>query len=1376
MYARTSQSFRKRFLAITLAATMIMSLWLPAAPAAEAADGPGTVVRQYVVDKNAVVGCHNAVVENDGSPGKAGQLKNGSSHYAHRSYLSFVVPVEGLGEIESVKLKLTPLAAKANTKLGVYAGPASDLWPTSNVGMKTATDLPDVAERADHNCPSGANALLGEYRGAVELGEAIEVDLGDFITGAGTYNMMLRGIAGEEGDYTEYLSKYRTPPAEIDNTDNRALPQLEVTYTSEQEEPSEPAGPPEECTVTIPRMTVGTGGAEVPHSGQLWGAAAGAVICVEGGPRDTQLLLVNMAGNADNPVRIISYNGVVELNINMGWNAPIDIRNSKHFILDGLADPHTEYGFKLTNLAADGHGLQIGRLSTDYMIQGVEIAQAGFAGMMLRTEPGHLGSEAGPADQETTFAQQKISIRNNKITNIESAANGFGIFVGQGNFGANLKVHRTNGLRIHDNIISDVSRDGIRVFGAAEDVRVYGNSISDYAKTVDAANNNGILIGAGSEGYYYGNAIMGGETLASGAGINNQGRGHVSILNNLVIEPGLYGIASPASASSLFPEHPLFGKDLPSSISYNTIIHPAVDGHGIMLRSSENEAAGNTVDHNLIVHRSGSVSESVYQTADSYPVTIADNYDTSDLTEVQFADADAASFDRLNYALQEGSPAEGKGFMPGVAIADDVTYSESTGWLYEEDETEEPEVPSLDPEFDYASYVPDPVDLTCDLTIPSNATRGWDGVVMGAEPGDIVCIEGGLRPEALRLVNFHGTEDEPITFVNQGNVVTIVTNTAAYGGAVKISASSHVRLTGTGDRNAQYGFRFKSAGTGMMGVVADSLSTDIEVDHVEVFGAGFAGIMMKSDPVSNDPSAWRENFTMTGLKIHHNYIRDVDGEGMYIGNTSYHNGVQSNGVTVWPHSVEGLYVHDNIMERTGWDGIQVASATQDVAIYNNIIRDYGTRKEEWQDNGLQIGPGSTGAYYNNVIVSGKGNGSGINNQGRGNQIFYNNLIVDAKGSGIISLERINSEMDEWAGEDNPIYFIQNTIVNPGAEGIYFWNTTANHTGSAAYNNIIVKDGSASTEGLITLNSPSNSELALGGNLLSTSIEDMNFVNPGEGDYSLTADSPAVDTGIDLDGFQWAVAAELDLADNDRPARDGYDAGAFELQAEAGPTPTDNPVIPTPTPTDNQTTPSPSPTPTPTQTPTPLSTYAPQPMPNDSEKHWSVKAVKEMADLGALVLEKDGSFKPDKKASRAEFIDMLVKAAGLQSDDDLNTFKDTANHWAQESIAIAAALGLVNGYDESTFGPDKGITREGMAVIVARALNLPTGANGGEGTFKDGQSVSHWARDAVTAAAKLGLLHGYPDGSFQPKRELSRAEAATIILRIREHLERMKKEE
>lgn len=498
---------------------------------------------------------------------------------------------------------------------------------------------------------------------------------------------------------------------------------------------------------------------------------------------------------------------------------------------------------------------------------------------------------------------------------------------------------------------------------------------------------------------------------------------------------------------------------------------------------------------------------------------------------------------------------------------------------------------------------------------------------------------------------------------------------------------------------------------------------------------------------------------------------------MYIGHTSYHTGVESpdneeKPVLVWPHAIEGLYVYDNIIERTGWDGLQVASATQDVEVYNNVIRDYGfDTAVEWQANGLQIGPGSTGAYYNNVILDGHHDGSGINNQGRGEQIFFNNLIVNSNRSGIVSLPRITESMSEWHETDNSIYFVNNTIINPATAGLHFYNDDEFYRGNVFSNNIVVKDGAANTDNFVvytkdpTAKDPVAWDLELSNNLFSTSLGSIGFVDASEGDYRLAASSAAVDAGLNLGSFNWAAKALFDLDGNARPQGKGFDVGAYERKVE--PTSTYYPIQPTPTP---------KPTPTPTPTAKPQPTYAPQPAPKDADKHWSAKAVKEMADLGALVLEKDGSFKPDKKASRAEFIDMLVKAAGLVADDNKKEFKDTNNHWAKQSIEIAAALGLVNGYDESNFGPDRGITREAMAVIVARALNLPVGSAGGDGNFKDGQSVAPWAREAVAMAAKLGLLQGYPDGSFQPKRELSRAEAITIILRIREHLESMKQEE
>jgi len=123
--------------------------------------------------------------------------------------------------------------------------------------------------------------------------------------------------------------------------------------------------------------------------------------------------------------------------------------------------------------------------------------------------------------------------------------------------------------------------------------------------------------------------------------------------------------------------------------------------------------------------------------------------------------------------------------------------------------------------------------------------------------------------------------------------------------------------------------------------------------------------------------------------------------------------------------------------------------------------------------------------------------------------------------------------------------------------------------------------------------------------------------------------------------------------------------------------------------------------------------------------------------------------------------MIVKALNLETRAG-KTFTDTASHWAKESIATAAAHGIISGYDSNTFGPDDLITREQAAVIIALAAKLEAASN--ELNFTDSKAISPWAKPGVTAAVKAGFITGYPDNSFRPQGNTTRAEAVSLILK------------
>ncbi|MHA7967158.1 NEAT domain-containing protein [Paenibacillus sp. CAU 1782] len=108
------------------------------------------------------------------------------------------------------------------------------------------------------------------------------------------------------------------------------------------------------------------------------------------------------------------------------------------------------------------------------------------------------------------------------------------------------------------------------------------------------------------------------------------------------------------------------------------------------------------------------------------------------------------------------------------------------------------------------------------------------------------------------------------------------------------------------------------------------------------------------------------------------------------------------------------------------------------------------------------------------------------------------------------------------------------------------------------------------------------------------------------------------------------------------------------------------------------------------------------------------------------------------------------------------FSDTASHWAKESIDRAVKLGIVNGYQDGNFRPENVVTRGEFAVMLSRALQLE-----GEGdslAFGDIGDIPAWAQSHVARAVAAGLIGGFEDGTFRSSGKLSRAQLAVMVSR------------
>jgi hypothetical protein len=161
-------------------------------------------------------------------------------------------------------------------------------------------------------------------------------------------------------------------------------------------------------------------------------------------------------------------------------------------------------------------------------------------------------------------------------------------------------------------------------------------------------------------------------------------------------------------------------------------------------------------------------------------------------------------------------------------------------------------------------------------------------------------------------------------------------------------------------------------------------------------------------------------------------------------------------------------------------------------------------------------------------------------------------------------------------------------------------------------------------------------------------------------------------------------------------------------------------------------------------------------------HWAEIAISYLQNQGIIEGYPDGSFRPNRYITRAEFSKIIVLASGASPSVSYRAyFSDvTELHWAWSYIGAAAELGLASGYPGGFFRPDNIITRGEVAKLVVQAAGYTLDQTT-EHQFSD-LSSSHWAYYHIITLVNRNILEGYPDGTFRPNAGTTRAEAAKII--------------
>lgn len=169
--------------------------------------------------------------------------------------------------------------------------------------------------------------------------------------------------------------------------------------------------------------------------------------------------------------------------------------------------------------------------------------------------------------------------------------------------------------------------------------------------------------------------------------------------------------------------------------------------------------------------------------------------------------------------------------------------------------------------------------------------------------------------------------------------------------------------------------------------------------------------------------------------------------------------------------------------------------------------------------------------------------------------------------------------------------------------------------------------------------------------------------------------------------------------------------------------------------------------------------------SDTVNHWAKEPINYVVSKGYFKGVGDNRFAPERSITRADFVTVLGRMAGIdQSKFTKNAFKDVHGGYYAAYVNWASENGIVQGVGNGKFDPNRPITREEMAVMMNKFLQVTNKklSEKESKVFTDGGTIAPWAKEAVGAMAKKGIVKGMEDGSFRPKSGFTRAQVAQVL--------------
>ena len=178
-------------------------------------------------------------------------------------------------------------------------------------------------------------------------------------------------------------------------------------------------------------------------------------------------------------------------------------------------------------------------------------------------------------------------------------------------------------------------------------------------------------------------------------------------------------------------------------------------------------------------------------------------------------------------------------------------------------------------------------------------------------------------------------------------------------------------------------------------------------------------------------------------------------------------------------------------------------------------------------------------------------------------------------------------------------------------------------------------------------------------------------------------------------------------------------------------------------------------------------------------HWAKPYVDFVVDKGYFAGVSEDKFDPDGKMTRAMFVAVIGKVEGKTFDNSVSSgYTDVpSGKYYTGAVKWATENKIVAGIGDNKYGPNLPITRQDICVMMDKYIQYHDANNkekfldrDASVEFKDASDISNYAKESVQKCVSYGLIQGYPDGKFLPKKNASRAEVAVMIYRLALYIE------